>query len=183
MSGSEPAAAAHGDEGAVAVLTALVVTVVVLPLMALVVDLGMARAVEQQATAAADSAALAAAGVLAANPDALSDAVTAAQQYAEVNFGRDGGADAGEPLDWSSCTDPTPLPAPAVVPGNCVSVDLVANVVQVRLPARSMPNIFSGLLHRAPPTVSATARASWTEPTVAGPVTGAGGQPSVRLVP
>ena len=50
------------DDGVVAVVVAIVVVGVVMPLMAIVVDLGVTRMLAHQSRGAADAAALAAAG-------------------------------------------------------------------------------------------------------------------------
>jgi hypothetical protein len=106
-------------------------------------------------------------------------AARAAKIYAEANFG-----DGVHPLDWAGCRDPEALPvtAPSVA-GTCVSADLERRLVRVRLPARELPNIYAGVLDRAPPLMTATARASWPAPTAPGTPVPAGQSTAVRLVP
>jgi hypothetical protein len=142
------------DSGMVAVFTVLVVTFVALPLLALVVDLGIARTATGQAGTAADSAALAAAVRLGAGGD-QAGAVAVAQQFVQDNFGV-------KPAAWATCLDPHPLPAgtPAT-PGDCVSIDEVLRRIRVTVPPHAVPSVFSGVLGTAPPAASATSTASW----------------------
>jgi Flp pilus assembly protein TadG len=146
--------AVRPDDGAVAVLTALVVTFVVIPLMAIVVDLGLARVVQQRAENAADSAALAAAMVGPEDAESLARAAAVAREYATRNTG----GDAGE-ADWEGCTDPEPLPT-TVEP--CVSVDLERRLVRVVLPGTETPSALAGLMGRSVPVVSGSATAAWS---------------------
>ena len=142
------------DEGLVAVITALVVVLVVRPLLALVVDLGLTRVAGGQARVAADAAALAAA---AKQRDAagVAAAVEAAHRLGRENFGV-------QDDQWASCIDQQPLPAGALpAPGNCVSFDLAAKQVRVTMPVRRVPGVFSGVLGSSPPAASASAVASW----------------------
>ncbi len=149
-----PRARRNDDEGLVAVITALVVVLVVMPLLALVVDLGLTRAAGGQARVAADAAALAAA---AQQRDAagVAAAVEAAHRLGRENFGV-------KDDQWASCVDQNPLPAGTLPsPGNCVSFDLTAKQVRVTVPARRVPGVFSGVLGSSPPAASATSVASW----------------------
>ena len=155
-----PRARTDEDEGLVAVITALVVVLVVMPLLALVVDVGLRRTAGGQARVAADAAALAAAAL---HPDAggVAPAVEAAHRLASDDFGV-------TDEQWASCVDEHPLPAgTAPSAGNCVSFDLAAKQVRVTLPERSVPSVFAGVIGSTAPAASATSVASWgafTEP-------------------
>ncbi|HET9657953.1 MAG TPA: pilus assembly protein TadG-related protein [Kineosporiaceae bacterium] len=141
---------ARDDRGAVAVLVAVFVTVL-LGLCAIVVDLGLARAMQRDAQTASDSAALAAATTMQGlmflsngSPsatkltDAEGQAVTAAKTYARLNLGI---ADA----DWKGCSDPHALgDTPDAGAGNtCISFG--GGLVRVVLPQQNSPSIFSGV--------------------------------------
>jgi hypothetical protein len=137
------------DRGVVSVVVAVVVVFVVMPLLALVVDLGMSRVASGQARTAADAAALAAA---VSHPDAAG-AVAAAHRLALDDFGV-------REDQWAGCVDPQPLPT-APPPGNCVSFDFTAKRVRVTLPARQVPSVFSAVLGASPPAATATSTATW----------------------
>jgi Flp pilus assembly protein TadG len=129
------------DTGAVAVVVAIF-TVILFALLALIVDLGQARDLHRQAEIAADSAALAAAYVLAAaeNPSAPSeqdqlDARTAARDYALNNLGL-------AAATWDGCGP------------DCLDIDPDRQQVTVRIPTESTVGL-TGL------TVSAAATATW----------------------
>lgn len=143
------------DSGVVALLTTLVVVFVALPLMALVLDLGLARAVQQQAVGAAGSAALAAAVARPADETGAGDAAAAARRYVEANLG----VPDDDPA-WAACVDPAALPL-VVGPGSCVSLDLDRRLARVTVPGRSVPSVFAGVIGRSAPTVSSTATATW----------------------
>ncbi len=146
------------DTGAVAVFTVLIVTFVAMPLLALVVDLGISRSAGAQAATAADSAALAAAVKLSANPADQAGAAAAARQFVQDNY-------AVQPSAWAGCLDPHPLPAGTTAsPGDCVSIDPTLRRVRVTVPARTVPSVFSGVLGTAPPAASATSTATWGPP-------------------
>jgi uncharacterized membrane protein len=122
-----------------------------------VVDLGQARADQQQAAGAADSAALAAAMVLRDDETAVEEAAEAARTYVEANFS----VPADSPA-WSTCTDPSALATDAAAAtGSCVSVDVEARRVRVTVPGRQVPSVFAGVLGVSPPAVSSTATAAW----------------------
>jgi len=149
------------DDGAIAVLVAVVVVTVVLPLMALVVDLGLARVMSSRARGAADAAALAAA---AKTPAAAGDAATAAALAAAQDLVTADMAapDGGWPAAWASCEDDDPLPAGTDPnPGNCISFDYGLKQVRVTVPGRSVPSIFSGVIGSSSTRTSATSTASW----------------------
>jgi hypothetical protein len=143
------------DRGVVAVVVALVVVFVVMPLLALVVDLGISRVESGRARTAADGAALAAALAAVSHPDAGSAgaAVVAAHGIAKDDFGV-------TEDQWADCRDAQPLPT-APSPGNCVSFDFAAKRVRVTLPAKQIPSVFSGIIGSSPPAASATSVATW----------------------
>ena len=146
-----PRARRDDDRGVVAVVVALLVVFVVMPLLALVVDLGLSRVASGQAQAAADAAALAA---------AISHADTATAVAAAHSLAADDFAVTED--QWASCVDPQPLPAgTAASPGNCVSFDFATKRVRVTLPARQVPSVFSGIFGSSPPAASATSIATW----------------------
>ena len=155
------AGAERRDEGVVAVVTALVLPLVVIPLLALVVDLGVSRTANGRATTAAESAALAAALELKKGSSA-DVAIEVAKGLVETNAGID------DPALWASCLDQHPLPAgTAPTPGDCVSVDPATRQVRVTVPPRQVPSVFSGVLGTTPPSVSASATATWAPPVTA----------------
>lgn len=140
---------ARHDRGAVAVLVTVFVTVL-LGLCAIVVDLGLARAMQRDAQTASDSAALAAATTMQGlmfladgSPstiklaDAEGQAVTAAKAYARLNLGI-------AAADWKDCSDPHALAdTPDAGTGNtCISFG--GGLVRVVLPRRSSPAVFAG---------------------------------------
>lgn len=158
-----PRARTGEDAGLVAVLVAVVLVGVVMPVLALVVDLGLSRTATARARTTADAVALAAA---AAHSDAAA-AIAAAHRIAADALGV-------TEQDWASCLDPQPLPAgTAGTTGDCVSFDPAAKQVRVRLPSRRVPSVFAGLLGEAPPAATATSVATW----------GAFGPPCTLCVP
>lgn len=132
------------DGGAVAVLVAVMLAAVLVPLAAIVVDLGFARDLRSQAQTAADAAALAVAVDMKDGSRDPGKAATVAQAYIEQNF-------------------PAVMPALAGC-GDCVVVDPGARTVTVSLPPVSSPGLFSA----GSTGVSASAQASWA------PLTGCG---------
>jgi len=131
----------HDERGAVAVLAALLSSVMLMA-SGLVVDLGMAWSERAQAQNAADASALAAGNALYADgtgtPD-IDGAVAAAESYAARNFGVATAA-------WTSCTDTGALPYAPTTP--CVSFDDATRPTQVRvtIPVRDVSSIFAGLV-------------------------------------
>lgn len=99
----------HDEEGAVAILFALL-AVVLLVISGIVVDLGLARDTARSSQNAADSSALAGANILyptsgtctldtsPATPPCFLDAIAAAKTYAQSNFNVTA-------ADWTGCTD------------------------------------------------------------------------------
>ena len=113
------------ETGAIAVIVAIS-AVMIFILAALVVDLGLARDTKRQAQNGADAAALAAGNALYGGVftsplvPKFDEAVQAAKEFAEVNYGV---TDA----EWATCTDPQALPhlhpgAPA-----CISFEYQAD--------------------------------------------------------
>jgi len=153
-----PRRRAKPDDGAVAVLVAVVVATVVIPLLALVVDLGLTRTLSVRFRGAADAAALAAAA-LTPTPATTSAATTAAKSLVAANLVTpNGGWDAA----WSSCVDPNPLPdGTAPSPGDCISFDYALKQVRVTVPGQVLPSPFGGTLGAATTRASATSTASW----------------------
>jgi Flp pilus assembly protein TadG len=131
--------AARDERGAVAVVVA-VLAVTLFVVAALVVDLGFARDTKRQSQNAADASALAAGNVLyevnasCTVVPCLTNAVTSAKSYAEVNF------DIAQ-TSWDTCVDATPLAyVPPTEAGSCISFDQSAKPTQVRVvvPTRSV---------------------------------------------
>jgi hypothetical protein len=149
------------EHGAVAVLVALLVTVL-LGLLAIVVDLGLARDGHRQAQAAADSAALAAATTLSMEvfgngtelTRAETAAVAAAKAYASSNA-------RVASTDWNGCSDPLHLSDVPDTGNSCISFD--TSQVRVVLPTRASPNVFSGAVGGGQAMVSASASAQWAQ--------------------
>jgi hypothetical protein len=139
-----------------AVLVAVTVVGVVLPLLAIVVDLGLTRTFANQSRGAADAGALAAA---AAALGGYTDPKDAARHLVEANLPA---PDGGWAAAWSSCLDPNPLPAGTdPTPGDCISVDSALKQVRVTVPGRRVPTVFSGVLGTPPTDATATSTASW----------------------
>jgi hypothetical protein len=137
--------AGAGERGTVAVTVALALTVL-LGIAALVVDVGLSWAARAEAQTAADAAALAGAGRLAAGP---AEAVAAVRQYLDANVpGLAGGpADPDWPLNGSDDDGEVVCwTLPAAPPGPGAGCPPGANAVQVTTP---------------PISVSTTARRSW----------------------
>ena len=111
------------EDGAIAILVAIVTCFVLFGLAALVVDLGLARDTKQASQIASDASALAAATAL--YPDAtgvpnFTAAVTAAKSYAQKNFGVD------PTTGWSGCVDSGAQPYRPDTGNQCISFDQAA---------------------------------------------------------
>jgi hypothetical protein len=153
--------AEHADEGAVAILVAILMTSM-LGLAALVIDIGLAQDNVRTAQGAADSAALAAGttlkqghfgqGLSITDPQLQGKVVTAVQAYATANAGTTA-------TDWSTCTDPDHLQYTPDGVDTCISYD--ATQARVVVPTKSSPSIFGGALGSGPVGVSRTAIAQW----------------------
>jgi hypothetical protein len=151
----------RADDGAVAVLVAVVTVGVVLPLLALVVDLGLTRTLSVRFRGAADAAALASAAVRpkAGDTAATADAIERAKALVTANLPPPDGGWAGA---WSACLDSAPLPeGTAPSPGNCISFDYELKQVRVTVPGRQVPNVFAGVFGSSAPDASATSMATW----------------------
>jgi hypothetical protein len=129
------------DEGAVAVIVAVVCTVI-FSLAAIVIDLGLARDQRRQAQNTADSAALAAAQYLSQLDDPsqvtdaeLNQAFAIADRFVAAN-------------DWPEGISLYEFKADT-------------STVRIGLRPRDTPTLFAGFVQAAPPAVSATATASW----------------------
>lgn len=150
------------DEAGAVVILVAVLSVTMFTLVALVVDLGMARVVRRQAQVASDASALAAATALYAHasydtgapePD-FDAAVTAAKGYAAENYQV---AD----TDWAGCTDSSALVfQPAGTP--CISFDDATKPTKVRVvvPVRNVKLPFGALAGASQVNVGAKAAAS-----------------------
>ena len=99
----------RADDGAVAVLVAVVTVAVVLPILALVVDLGLTRTLSVRSRAASDAAALAAASQRPSSPNdpLTAAAIDAARALVRANLPE---PDGGWPAAWAACVDDSPLP-------------------------------------------------------------------------
>ena len=163
----------NSDSGAVAIVVA-VSAVVLFGFAALVVDVGDAQDLKSQTQTALDSAALAAAKQLAADPAAdVEDIVenVVDENLADVNPRRIGLSDADHPFAlhsafWKSCV--TTVPANFVTSADtpCISWDPAGAVVALRLPEMKVAVTFAGIagvgsFHvRAASAASATAGAA-----------------------
>ena len=120
------------EEGAIAVIVAIS-AVMIFILAALVVDLGLARDTKRQAQNGADAAALAAGNALYGGVftsplvPKFDEAVQAAKEFAEVNYGV---TDA----EWATCTDPLALPYSHPGAPACISFAYKADDDGVPLP-------------------------------------------------
>jgi hypothetical protein len=150
------------DEAGAVVILVAVLSVTMFTLVALVVDLGMARVVRRQAQVASDASSLAAATALYAHasydtgapqPD-FAAAVTAAKGYAAENY-------QVVDTDWAGCTDPAALAyQPAGTP--CISFDDATKPTQVRIvvPLRNVKLPFGALAGASQVNIGASAAAS-----------------------
>jgi hypothetical protein len=144
------------EDGAVAVLTAILAPVVFIGLCALVVDLGLARDTRRQAQNAADASALAAGNVVYGSDGTLSitNAVNAAKAYAASNFGV-------TEADWVTCTEASP-PRLSYYVGTqeCISFDNATKptTVRVKVPIRAVSTPFAGIWGVSSVPVSAVAQ-------------------------
>jgi Flp pilus assembly pilin Flp len=150
--------ARRSDDGAVAVFVALIVVLVVIPLLATVVDLGLTRTLSTRFRGAADAAALAAAADLSVNKTST-EAINDAKALVAENMAT---PDGGWPAAWASCVDSDPLPeGTAAAPGNCISIDPALKQIRVTVPSRPVPSAFAGVFGTSPPAATATSSATW----------------------
>jgi Flp pilus assembly protein TadG len=143
------------DDGAVAILTILLTSVVFIGLCALVVDLGLARDTRRQAQNAADASALAAGNVLYINGSHadINGAVAAAQSYVDKNLGV-----TLSTTDWAHCSDPDSLGHPTVTACISFNDDTTPTAVRVKIPDRVVSTPFAGIWGRSSVPVSAVAQ-------------------------
>jgi Putative Flp pilus-assembly TadE/G-like len=151
------------DDGAVAIITVVLVSFVFMGLAALVIDMGLGRDTRRQAQNAADASALAAGNALypsgAVSPD-FDGAIRAAKSYALANYGV-------PEADWTGlrCTDASALPNQPDFPNTCISFDYptpdapstLPRTVRVRIPTRQVNTPFAGVAGVATVPVSAAA--------------------------
>jgi len=142
------------DQGAVAVVTALLVSAVFIGLTALVVDLGMARDTRRQAQNASDASALAAGNVLYTQYGIVdfTSAISAAKSYAASNYGVS---------DWTNCTDGSALTYRPDAPDTCISFDsdTAPTTVRVKVPIRQVNTPFAQIWGPGHSTVPVSAAA------------------------
>lgn len=146
-----------GEDGVVAVVVAFF-SVVMFGFAAIVVDLGSARAQQEQLQTTADAAALAATNTIYAAGTAVPDlagAVAAAQTYAQYNAGVTAS-------DWASCSDPNRPSGYTASTTPCISFypDLTRpGRVRVVLPTRTTKSYFAGIVGLSPPPLTAVSEA------------------------
>jgi Flp pilus assembly protein TadG len=146
------------DDGAVAILTILLTSVVFIALCALVVDLGLARDTRRQAQNAADASVLAAGNVVYGSDGTLNitAAIAAAKLYALKNYQVPDTA-------WPGCTDGSALASTPdlVSPADgCISFDDATEptTVRVKVPIRAVSTPFAGIWGVSSVPVSAVAQ-------------------------
>ncbi len=151
----------RSERGAVAVLVALAFTVFVI-LVALVIDIGLARDTRRVSQNAADASALAAANTLyptsacptgGAKP-CVSDAVAAVKSYASLNF-------AVTNAEWTACTATMPSGYVAMGGTSCIAFDSATapKKVWVRIPTRNVKTNFAGIIGKSNVAVGSQAEA------------------------
>jgi len=151
----------HRDSGAVAVFTAVILSVVFIGLCALVIDLGLARDTRRQAQNAADASALAAGNALyltglpAKITEASTGAIAVAKSYALKNYGV-------TESEWGSCIDSAKLsyhPRTA-----CISFDsqTAPSEIRVSIPVRKVATPFAGIWGVSSVPVNAVAQIKLT---------------------
>ncbi|WP_377643863.1 TadE/TadG family type IV pilus assembly protein [Oryzobacter terrae] len=155
------APARRDERGAVAVVVAISFTVFVI-LVALVVDLGLARDTRRVSQNAADASALAAANTLypqlacpsgGAKP-CVADAVAAVKSYAQVNFDI-------TPAEWGACTATMPAGYVAMGGTSCIAFNSATapTKVWVRMPTRNVKTNFAGIIGKSSVAVGSQAEA------------------------
>lgn len=150
------------DEAGAVVLMVVVMSTILFTIAALVVDLGQARVLRQEAQAASDSSALAAmnamylSGTPVANITGPGGAVEAAKEYAAANYGITDD-------DWASCDDPAPLSyQPLAGVTDCISFDddTQPTTARVIAPLQTVQFTFSTVFGADEVSVSAGAHAT-----------------------
>ena len=144
------------ERGAVVILVA-VMTTALFGVAALVVDLGTARVMRNEAQAASDASALAAGNALYLSGRRTADvvgAIAAAKSFAQKNYGVAAG-------DWTACEDAGALDHPAP-DTECISFDDddEPTVVRVTVPLRTANFVFAPLLGASSVDIDAHAQAS-----------------------
>lgn len=151
----------HRDSGAVAVFTAVILSVVFIGLCALVIDLGLARDTRRQAQNAADASALAAGNALyltglpAKVTEASTGAIAVAKSYALKNYGV-------IESEWASCLDSAKL---SYHPNTaCISFDsqTAPSAIRVSIPVRKVATPFAGIWGVSSVPVNAAAQIQLT---------------------
>jgi Flp pilus assembly protein TadG len=141
------------DDGAVAIITVILISAVFVGLAALVVDLGMARDSRRQAQNAADASALAAGNVVYGSDGRLhvDDAVNAAKTYALTNY---------NVTNWTNCLDPSALAYRPDPNNTCISFDSATAPMRVRVkvPIHDVSTPFAGIWAVSTVPVSAVAQ-------------------------
>jgi Flp pilus assembly protein TadG len=140
------------DRGAITVIVAAML-VVMIGLAALVVDQGLAADGQRQAQSAADASALAAALAL-SRGGTPTDAVTAAQAYAQANFGVTA-------AEWAGCTAPLQPGFAPVAGTTCIAQNPTTKSVRVTLPSRRIASVFGGIFGVSSRTVTTAATAGF----------------------
>jgi Putative Flp pilus-assembly TadE/G-like len=158
----------RGDSGAVAILVAVLATVL-FAFAAIVVDLGFARDLTAQAQDAADAAALAGVGDLYDDPPGAPNfqkAVDAIKGIAYANSLSSTYTNVEADNAWSACQAQSPGPGWTQGPGSesgtpCIlfNSDSVPTMVRVVLPAVHADSFFGGLVGYGGMNVTATAKA------------------------
>ena len=132
-------------------LVALVVVAVVLPLLALVVDLGLTRTLSARSRGASTpprSRRRPSARPLRDDPSTAA-AIDDAKALVAVNMPA---PDGGWPAAWASCVDAGPLPeGTAAAPGDCISFDYALSRSASRSPGAAVPSVFAGVFGTSPP--------------------------------
>lgn len=144
----------HRESGAMAVIAAIMLSVISIGLCSIVVDLGMARDTRRQAQNAADASALGAGNVLylAGLPANVTAAVAAVKSSAAKNY-------AVTTAEWASCRDDSALPYQPDSPDTCISFDSAApGSIRVSIPVRQVTTPFAGVWGTSQVPVSAVAQ-------------------------
>lgn len=150
------------EDGAVAIIVAIVTSTILFGLGALVVDLGLARDTQQSSQISSDASALAAGTVLypddTGTPD-FANSVAAAKAYALKNFGV-------KSTDWTGCVDTRAQAYKPDTNNQCISFDSPTKPtkVRVRMPSVSQSAIFGGVYGTGTYTVGTSARAVVRDP-------------------
>lgn len=156
-----PAPASRDERGAVAVVVAIMLTVLVI-MVALVVDLGLARDTRRVSQNAADASALAGVNTLypvSACPTGgpkpcVVDAVAAVKSYAATNFDVSAAA-------WTSCTATMPAGYVAMGGTTCIAFNSATapTKVWVQMPTKNVQTAFAGIIGRSQIPVGSRAEA------------------------